>query len=324
LFFEVMLAENIKYQTPAELNYRLRVFHDNVGVVEKLNREYDEMLASKGLEPEKQPMFATGVFSLKTIEEVRASMLGLKLPNSGLAMSPKSEKDFEKSLERIEKLLSEAKREQTNTFGLQKKQFAPIVRNQKDCGGCWAFAAVLSLEKYAFDLVGSQFEFSMQQLIDCDLVNNGCYGGWPTRTFSYVKDNGIASYNTYPFLESEGKCRQPERTFHFGKRIEPNDWLYKHSMLLKLTGLGFYVPISITADESLVHLSDSPSPFRPFICSRLRVNHAVTVVAADESSFTIQNSWSEKWANRGFKKIIPCSKDNEMYGLPSAIMVPYA
>lgn len=323
-FTEVILAANIKYQTPAELNYRLQVFHDNVGVVERLNREYDEMLAAKGFETAKQPMFAAGVFALKTVEEVSASMLGLKLPKSGLAVAPKSDKDFEQSLERIDRLLSNARREQTSQSGLQKKPFVSIVRDQKECGGCWAFSAVLSLEKYAYELIGSQFEFSMQQLIDCDLVNNGCFGGWPTRTFPFVAENGIASYSTYPYKEAEAECKRPERTFSFGRKIHPDEWFYSHSKLRKLIDRGFFVPISITADQSLMHLSNSPEPFRPMRCNSSQVNHAVTVVAADENTFTIQNSWSEKWANKGFKKIYPCSKDFEMYGLPSAIMVPYA
>jgi len=60
--------------------------------------------------------------------------------------------------------------------------------HQANCGACWAFSTAAALESLA--VISGAFkelpEFSVQQLVDCDLVNMGCRGGWMYDAFAYV------------------------------------------------------------------------------------------------------------------------------------------
>jgi len=68
------------------------------------------------------------------------------------------------------------------------------VKDHGSCGSCWAFGAIASLEsQYSIrDGDGTLYDFSEQQLVDCDTLgdNNGCRGGIPSAAFEYIMYNG--------------------------------------------------------------------------------------------------------------------------------------
>jgi cathepsin B len=67
------------------------------------------------------------------------------------------------------------------------------IRNQLQCGSCWAFAAteVLS-DRFAIQNSDIDVILSPQQLVSCDNKdgNMGCQGGYPIRAWKYMKQTG--------------------------------------------------------------------------------------------------------------------------------------
>ncbi|KAE9420598.1 hypothetical protein Angca_010215, partial [Angiostrongylus cantonensis] len=55
------------------------------------------------------------------------------------------------------------------------------------CGSCWAFAAVASVESAYAIVKGPLVRLSEQELIDCDTQNYGCNGGFRPYAMSYNK-----------------------------------------------------------------------------------------------------------------------------------------
>lgn len=52
------------------------------------------------------------------------------------------------------------------------------VQDQGNCGSCWAFSAIASMEGQHFVQTGELLKLSEQQCVDCDSDSMGCRGGW--------------------------------------------------------------------------------------------------------------------------------------------------
>ena len=52
------------------------------------------------------------------------------------------------------------------------------VQDQGNCGSCWAFSAIASMEGQHFVQSGELLKLSEQQCVDCDKDSYGCSGGW--------------------------------------------------------------------------------------------------------------------------------------------------
>ena len=80
------------------------------------------------------------------------------------------------------------------------------IKNQGDCGACWAFAANAVLEYQIAVKKNMSVQLSEQELIDCNNYNMSCNGGWPTNAYNYIIQNGLSSRKNYQFLAYSNDC----------------------------------------------------------------------------------------------------------------------
>merc|ERR1719456_604148 len=61
------------------------------------------------------------------------------------------------------------------------------VKNQGQCGSCWAFSTVGALEGAMHASGRKMVNLSTQHLVACDHVDHGCHGGLMDNVFEWVE-----------------------------------------------------------------------------------------------------------------------------------------
>lgn len=83
------------------------------------------------------------------------------------------------------------------------------VKDQGQCGSCWAFASTAMYESViAIKTQTQAVRLSEQELVDCNTQNSGCNGGSTKRAFDYIASKkGLLYYADYPYQGVRGTCQ---------------------------------------------------------------------------------------------------------------------
>merc|ERR1712054_539120 len=81
------------------------------------------------------------------------------------------------------------------------------VKNQGQCGSCWAFSTTGGLEGAWQLSSGNLVSMSEQQFVDCDKVDSGCNGGLMDNAFNWAEKQAVATEASYAYTGRDGSCK---------------------------------------------------------------------------------------------------------------------
>jgi C1A family cysteine protease len=200
------------------------------------------------------------------------------------------------------------------------------VKNQKQCGSCWAFSATEQIESDYILQHGKQVLLAPQELVDCKgdgSQRNGCKGGNTLAAYKVIEQlGGIEGSSDYPYTAKNGQCKfskSKEKVKVTGyQRVGQND----ETEMKKYVGSTGPLSVCVAAKTWHGYKSGVMST-----CDT-QVDHCVQIVGYGEANgknyWKVRNSWGTKWGEDGFLRIEIGKNLCKIAGNPSKVQTAAA
>jgi cathepsin L len=294
--------------------YRFELFRKNMDLIEKHNDDYEKGVYTYRL--------GVNQFADWTVEEFRNKMLGTRM-NMSLNRQGSTSRHL-----RLPKGI-----QLPDSVDWREQGAVTPVKNQGQCGSCWAFSTTGSLEGAHFRSTGQLVSLSEQQLVDCSSKynNEGCNGGLMDNAFKYVKENGgIDTEESYPYHAKQEKCKFNKNTIGATCSgyvdVESGNEEALHEAVATIGPVS--VAIDVTEERFMLY---KDGIFVDSTCSNGEddLNHGVLVVGygtnvtdhgKQQDYWIVKNSWSTRWGESGYIRM--ARNLNNMCGIATAASYP--
>jgi len=191
-------------------------------------------------------------------------------------------------------------------------QVVTAVKDQGQCGSCWAFSATENIESmWALATKSDAPVLSPEQIVDCDTVDQACNGGDTPTAFEYVTGApGLESESDYPYVAGNGS---------------PGDCAFDASKVVaKISNFTWVIPECLGScdNQNMAQVQAKLSTVAPFaICvfaepwqdyvggifndqgcthAYSDLDHCVQMVGYAANYWIIRNSWAADWGENGY------------------------
>ncbi|WP_375779169.1 C1 family peptidase [Bradyrhizobium sp. ma5] len=194
---------------------------------------------------------------------------------------------------------------QAAAFNWFDKGAVSPVKDQKNCGDCFVFAATAAFEASWYLQNHERISVSEQQLLDCAGAGN-CSGGWHGDVFNFLKSKGVTDDTKVPYTgASSGGCKVNDHPY------TAVNWSYVDQS--GATASLKNVKQALCAHGPVVSAVYATRSFQRYVSGVFNefaegdgtssVNHDVLIVGWDDqkNAWRIKNSWGDKtWGENGY------------------------
>lgn len=198
------------------------------------------------------------------------------------------------------------------------KQVLTAVKDQGQCGSCWAHASTESVETHYALATGELYVLSQQQMTSC--VNNsqmcggngGCGGATAQLGWEYLQFAGGQTqewmYGYSSYFGDSGECLMNS---NFTKFVQVNGYtaIERNSDAAVAEALALRGPLAISVDASSWPDYHSGIFDGCNYSSNISMDHAVQLIGygfdsdLNQSYWLVRNSWSAAWGENGYIRL---------------------